>query len=86
MQLLRFIHAHPDAFGAALKRLRTTSGQSQDELSFVLGVTRPSISALETGVYQPSLTTLRKCREVFGITIDELRAETTTTYTDEVAA
>jgi DNA-binding XRE family transcriptional regulator len=74
-RLLRFVHANPTAFGAYLKRRRIECGLTQDELSLVLGVARPSISALETGVYQPSLTTLRKCREVFGITIDDLRVE-----------
>ena len=46
------------AFGEVLRRLRTTSGLSQEELALRCGLDRTYISLLERGLRQPTLTTI----------------------------
>ena len=55
------------AFGSVLKELRTEKGLSQETLALEAGLDRSYVSKLETGVYQPSLSTLFAICEVLGV-------------------
>lgn len=46
------------AFGAVLRRLRTKSGLSQEELAHRCTLDRTYISLLERGLRQPTLSTI----------------------------
>ena len=54
-------------FGKVLRDLRKQRAISQEDLAFDAGLDRSYISKLETGVYQPSMTTLFAIAEVLKI-------------------
>ena len=57
--------------GNSLRRLRFDHDQlSQAELARIVGVTRQTIVALETGRYAPSLELAMRLAAVFGCTVD----------------
>jgi putative transcriptional regulator len=59
--------------GNHLRRLRFDHDQmSQAELAKIVGVTRQTIVALETGRYAPSLELAMRLATVFGVGVDEL--------------
>ncbi len=59
--------------GNSLRRLRLDHGQiSQADLAKIVGVTRQTIVALETGRYAPSLELAMRLSAVFGCTGDEV--------------
>jgi putative transcriptional regulator len=59
--------------GNHLRRLRFEHDQmSQAELAKIVGVTRQTIVALETGRYAPSLELAMRLATVFGVTVDEV--------------
>jgi putative transcriptional regulator len=59
--------------GNNLRRLRFDHDQmSQAELARIVGVTRQTIVALETGRYTPSLELAMRLATVFGCSVDEL--------------
>lgn len=59
--------------GNTLRRLRFDNGEmSQAELARIVGVTRQTIVALETGRYAPSLELAMRLATVFGCSVDEL--------------
>jgi len=59
--------------GNSLRRLRLDHGQiSQADLAKIVGVTRQTIVALETGRYAPSLELAMRLAAVFGCTVDEV--------------
>ena len=55
-----------------LKNIREKKGISQVQLAVMLGVTQGSISAWETGRWEPSLDMIRRIAQIFGVTVDEL--------------
>lgn len=59
--------------GNTLRRLRLDHDQmSQADLARIVGVTRQTIVALETGRYAPSLELAMRLATVFGCTVDEV--------------
>ena len=62
-------------FGAALRRVRLTSGLSQEQLGLESGVQRNFISLIETGQNQPTISTIAKLARALGMKASELVAE-----------
>ncbi len=59
--------------GSNLRRLRFEHGEiSQAALADIVGVTRQTIVALETGRYAPSLELAMRLATVFGVRVDEV--------------
>lgn len=54
-------------FGKVLKQVRKEKKISQEQLAFDSNLDRSYISKLETGVYQPSISTIFALSEVLGI-------------------
>ena len=52
--------------------IRNERGIRQDELAKALGVSRQTISSLENGRYNPSITLAYKIAKLFGMTIEEV--------------
>jgi transcriptional regulator with XRE-family HTH domain len=63
------------AFGHALRRLRKERGMTQEQLGLEADLRRTFISVLELGQQQPTLTTIIKIANVFGIRPSELLRE-----------
>lgn len=59
-------------FGEKIKSERKRRGWSQEELAEKLYVSRQSVSKWENGQHYPSIETIIKTSDLFGITIDEL--------------
>lgn len=59
-------------FAEKLKTERQKRGWSQEELSEKLFVSRQSVSKWENGQNYPSIETIIKVSDLFGVTIDEL--------------
>lgn len=59
-------------FGKVLRDLRKNKGVSQETLALEAGLDRSYISKLETGVYQPSMSTLFSIAEVLEIEPSEI--------------
>ena len=55
-----------------IEAIRKERGIRQDELAKLLGVSRQTISALETGRYNPSITLAYQLAKFFGMTIEEV--------------
>ncbi|GAA4642474.1 helix-turn-helix transcriptional regulator [Pontixanthobacter gangjinensis] len=55
-----------------LKVLRAERDWSQQALADLLGVSRQSVNAIETGKYDPSLPLAFKIAEIFAMTIEEI--------------
>ena len=55
-----------------LRALRTERGWSQSELAERLGVSRQTISSIETERYEPSLTLAFRIAALFGATIESV--------------
>jgi transcriptional regulator with XRE-family HTH domain len=55
------------AFGIALRKLRRSSGLSQEELAFEAGIQRNFVSLIELGRNQPSITTIFKLADALSI-------------------
>ncbi len=55
-----------------ISEIRKQKNISQAELAASLGVTQGSVSAWETGRWEPSIDALRQMAVLFGVTIDEL--------------
>jgi len=55
-----------------VRELRQAAGLSQAGLGEVVGVSRQTINALETGRYDPSLTLAARLARHFGFTIEEI--------------
>jgi transcriptional regulator with XRE-family HTH domain len=66
---------HELPFGAALRRVRTASGLSQEKLGLEAGVQRNFISLIETGQNQPTINTIAKLARALGLRASELVAE-----------
>lgn len=59
-------------FGDKLKKLRSDSGLSQEELAEKIFVTRTAVSKWETKKGYPSIDSLKLIADLFGVTLDEL--------------
>lgn len=55
-----------------LEELRKSKGLNQDDLAFILQVSRQTISSLENGRYNPSLILAFKISEYFNLSIEEI--------------
>ena len=58
--------------GEKLKALRTENHLRQDQVARLVNVEKSSISMYETGMRQPSYTTLVRLADVFNVTTDYL--------------
>lgn len=55
-----------------LKKLRTISKKTQDDLASYLGVTRQAYGNYENGVREPELDIVIKLADFYGVALDEL--------------
>ena len=58
-----------------LQRIRKAKGMSQKELADALGVTQGTISAWESGRWNPTIERVRAAAKVLCVTVDELIGE-----------
>ena len=58
--------------GAFIAMNRKKKGYTQEQLAEKIGIGTPNISYFETGKFAPSIETLQKLAQVFGIEIYEL--------------
>ena len=61
-----------NAFGEKIKELRTEKGLTQKQLALLLHTTDDSIYSWEKESCQPSIETLKKLCEIFGVSADYL--------------
>ena len=55
-----------------IEEIRQSRGIRQEEFAKALGVSRQTISSLETGRYNPSIFLAHKIAKFFGMTIEEV--------------
>ncbi|WP_455256617.1 helix-turn-helix transcriptional regulator [Peptoniphilus asaccharolyticus] len=55
-----------------LKELRSEKGLNQQELGSLVGVSRQTISLIERGDYNPSITVCLKLSKVLEVSIEEI--------------
>lgn len=55
-----------------IEDIRKERGIRQDEFATLMGVSRQTISSLETGRYNPSIYLAYKIAKYFGMTIEEV--------------
>ena len=55
-----------------IEEIRRTHGIRQEEFARAMGVSRQTISSLETGRYNPSIFLAYKIARYFGMTIEEV--------------
>lgn len=55
-----------------IEELRKQRGIRQEEFARMLGVSRQTISSLETGRYNPSIFLAHNIAKIFGMTIEEV--------------
>lgn len=55
-----------------IEELRKTRGIRQEEFAKLLGVSRQTISSLETGRYNPSIFLAHNIAKIFGMSIEEV--------------
>ena len=55
-----------------IEAIRKEKGIRQDEFAKLMGVSRQTISSLETGRYNPSIYLAYKIAKFFGMTIEEV--------------
>ena len=55
-----------------IEEIRKERGIRQDEFAVLMGVSRQTISSLETGRYNPSIYLAYKIAKYFGMTIEEV--------------
>ena len=55
-----------------IEEIRNARGIKQDELGKMLGVSRQTISSLENGRYNPSITLAHKIAKLFELSIEEV--------------
>ncbi|HAC65429.1 MAG TPA: XRE family transcriptional regulator [Cyanothece sp. UBA12306] len=63
------------AFGKVVQRLRKSKGLSQEELSSSSGLDRTFISRLESGLRQPTISTIIKLAEALNVSAASIVAE-----------
>lgn len=62
-------------FGKRLREFRLKNHMTQEQLANQIGTVTSSISHLENGTHAPSLNTLLRLCNVFGIGVDELLSD-----------
>lgn len=55
-----------------IEEIRKAKGIRQEDFAKVLGVSRQTISSLETGRYNPSIQLAHKIARYFGLTIEDV--------------
>ena len=55
-----------------IEEIRRTKGIRQEEFARAMGVSRQTISSLETGRYNPSIFLAYRIARYFGMTIEEI--------------
>lgn len=55
-----------------IEQIRKERGIRQDEFAKIMGVSRQTISSLETGRYNPSIFLAYRIAKYFGMTIEEV--------------
>ena len=55
-----------------IEEIRKGKGIRQEDFAHALGVSRQTISSLETGRYNPSIQLAYKIARYFGLTIEEI--------------
>lgn len=55
-----------------IEEIRKTKGIRQEDFAKAMGVSRQTISSLETGRYNPSIFLAYKIAKYFGMTIEEV--------------
>jgi len=55
-----------------IEEIRKARGIRQEDFAHTLGVSRQTISSLETGRYNPSIFLAHKIAQFFGMTIEEV--------------
>ena len=55
-----------------IEQIRKEQGIRQEDFAKILGVSRQTISSLETGRYNPSITLAYKIARFFGLTIEDV--------------
>ena len=55
-----------------IEQIRKEKGIKQDEFAKIMGVSRQTISSLETGRYNPSIFLAYKIAKYFAMTIEEV--------------
>ena len=55
-----------------IEELRKARGIRQEEFAKLLGVSRQTISSLETGRYNPSIFLAHNIAKIFGMSIEEV--------------
>lgn len=55
-----------------LKELRSQKGLNQEGLGDLVGVSRQTISLIERGDYNPSITVCLKLAQILGVTVEEI--------------
>ena len=60
------------SLGNRLKELRASKGLNQQELGTLVGASRQTISLIERGDYNPSITLALRIAKIFGKTVDEV--------------
>ncbi len=63
-------------FAENIKMLRIDKGISQEELGKIIGVSQQCVSKWEAGKADPTLTSLWKLADLFGVSIDILCGRT----------
>lgn len=56
----------------SVRDFRKERGWSQGELAELLGVSRQSVNAIETGRYDPSLPLAIRMAQTFGVAVEDL--------------
>ena len=59
-----------------LKTIREQKGINQTQLAAMLGVSQGSVSAWETGRWEPSIDALKKIALILSVTVDDLIGDT----------
>lgn len=62
-------------FGAAVRRLRTARGLSQEEFADRAGVHRTFVGGIERGERNPTLTTVQRLADALQVTASDLVRE-----------
>lgn len=70
--------------GKNIAKLRSTRGLTQEELGKRVGLTPSAISNIEKSTSYPSIDTLIKLAEFFGVTLDYLSTDTYSRRLDEL--
>jgi putative transcriptional regulator len=55
-----------------VRQLREDQGLSQGQLAGLLGVSRQTVNAIETGRYDPSLPLALRIARLFGFSVEEI--------------